>query len=143
MDANKQASDQQSKAVEHTAAEQVVRGDSAEGIEDDREQRILDCLECSLRQPGALQATIGAVNSDLMLIGYRLNQAVQTAMNTTPAALNEYSKLMPAVESLLKVYRQVDRFSQLEVRLTKAAQTPANIPEPELAGPTRSEEMAG
>ena len=104
-------------------------------------ERIADYLECSLRKPDAIRATIGAINSDLMLIGYRLNRAVHTAMETTPEALNEYGKLMPAVESLLKVYKQIDRFTQLEVRLTKAEQAPANIPQPEPATAACSEEM--
>ncbi len=62
-------------------------------------------------------------------------------MDTTPAALNEYGKLMPAVESLLKVYKQVDRFAQLEIRLTKAELVPANVPQPEPTTAARSEEM--
>lgn len=128
MDAER-VNDQKSKAVEPAAVEQVVTGDSAGATKDNRVQRIMDYLESSLRKRDALQATIGAVNSDLMLIGYRLKQVVQTAMDTTPAALDEYGKLMPAVESLLKVFKQIDRFTQLEVRLTKAEQAPVNIPE--------------
>jgi len=93
----------------------------------DRLQRITDYLESSLGKPDALQATIGAANSDLMLVGFRLNEAVQAALNSRPAALSEFGKLMPAVESLLKVYKQVERFTQLEVRFGKAEKAKASV----------------
>ena len=127
MDASEHAKEEKSQAEDGATTKGAGTNESAGQTKDNRVKRIADYLESSLRKPDALQATIGAVNSDLMLIGHRLNQAVQHAMDTSPTALNEFGKLMPAVESLLKVYKQVDRFTQLEVRMTKADRTLANL----------------
>jgi len=135
--------DTQECAAEHERKEtKVAEETTADMPKGDRVQRIADYLESSLGKPDALQATIGAANSDLMLVGFRLNEAVQAALNSTPAALSEFGKLMPAVESLLKVYKQVDRFTQLEVRFSKAEKVKASVLEQESAAETKSEETA-
>jgi hypothetical protein len=89
---------------------------SAEDGADDRVQRIMDYLREALSKEGALEANLSAVNSDLMLMGYRLKRAIDEAMATT-AALDQFQRLMPAVESYLRLTKQIERLAQLSLRL--------------------------
>ena len=53
---------------------------------DRRKQRILEYIEESLAKSDATQANIGAINGDLMLVAYRIQQAVLESMPPGPAA---------------------------------------------------------
>jgi hypothetical protein len=98
--------------------------EAACGAEDDphdrRYQRIIDYHNTALAIEDPLAANVGAVNADLMLMTYRLKQAIGEAMDVTPTALEEFEKLMPAVDSFLRISRQVERFAKLNLQLAAA-----------------------
>jgi len=87
---------------------------------DERQRRIEDYLRAALAMEDPLAANVGAVNSDLMRFGYSLQQAITKALQTTPTALDEFGKLMPAIDSYMRISRQVERFSKLNQQLTAA-----------------------
>ena len=96
---------------------------------DRRLQRIMDYLREALARESALEANLGAVNSDLLIMGYRLKQAIDEAMAATPAALEQFQRLMPAIDSYLRLTKQIDRLAQLSLRLAsprEAAQAARN-----------------
>ena len=96
---------------------------------DPRLQRIMDYLREALARDSALEANLGAVNSDLLMMGYRLKQAIDEAMAATPAALEQFQRLMPAIDSYLRLTKQIDRLAQLSLRLAsprEAAQAARN-----------------
>ncbi len=99
-----------------SAPQQEAAAPPAEGGADARVRRIMDLLREALAREGALEANLGAVNSDLMLMGYRLKRAIDEAMGTA-AALDQFQRLMPAVESYLRLTRQMERLAQLSLRL--------------------------
>jgi hypothetical protein len=85
-----------------------------------RLEKINEYLLESLQKVDALQANLGATSSDLMLMGFRLKQAIEQAMGDSMAPLGRFEELMPAIEGYLKVTRQIDRLAQLDRRLTGA-----------------------
>lgn len=87
---------------------------------DERQQRIEDYLRTALAMEDPLAANVGAVNSDLMLFGYSLQRAITKALETAPAALDEFGKLMPAIDSYMRISRQVERFAKLNQQLGAA-----------------------
>lgn len=83
-----------------------------------RLKKIREYLVESLEQADALQANLGATSSDLMLMGFRLKEAIEEAMGDSSNPLGRFERLMPAIEGYLKVTRQIDRLAQLDRRLT-------------------------
>lgn len=81
---------------------------------DRRLKRIQDYLNDAISKVNTREALIGATNSDLMLIGYRLKQAIEEALSTEPNSLGQFQELMPAVQMYLKITTQVGRLTQLE-----------------------------
>ena len=72
----------------------------------------------SLQHADTLQANLGATSSDLMLMGYRLKEAIEKALADASNPIRRFDQLMPAIEGYLKVTRQIDRLAQLDWRLT-------------------------
>jgi hypothetical protein len=112
-----------------TQTEQVAEAPQIEGAapgshepqtKDERHERIKDYLRSALAMKDPLAANVGAVNSDLMLFGYSLQRAITKALDMTPAALDEFGKLMPAIDSYMRISRQVERFAKLNQQLANA-----------------------
>ena len=109
---------------EHVAESPQIEGAAAGNHEpqtkDERHERIKDYLRSALAMEDPLAANVGAVNSDLMLFGYSLQRAITKALDMTPAALDEFGKLMPAIDSYMRISRQVERFAKLNQQLANA-----------------------
>jgi len=88
--------------------------------DDQRQRRIDDYRRAALAMEDPLAANVAAVNSDLLLFGYSLQQAITQALQTAPTALDEFGKLMPAIDSYMRISRQVERFAKLNQQLTAA-----------------------
>lgn len=84
---------------------------------DPRLVRILEYLQASLDKQDALQANLSAANADLMAIAYKLAAAIKAAMAVGPASLETYEELVPAINNLLRIHKQVERFASLDNRL--------------------------
>lgn len=83
-----------------------------------RHARILDFQTESLAGPDSLRASLGALTGGLLEIGRRLEARIIASLDASPATMEELRRIKPALDSLLQVARQSDRFAQLEVRLT-------------------------
>jgi hypothetical protein len=81
-----------------------------------RLSRVVDYQAQSLGKPDALQANLGSLNSGLMRIALNLDEALEQALSGGPRTVERVQKLLPAIETHLRVARQVDRFAQLEMR---------------------------
>lgn len=103
--------------VVDNAPQQTQSGHSPKRPRSSRLQRIDEYRQEALAQPDALRANLGALNSDLMRMAYRLNRATNRALAHTSDLLQEFNTVGPAVAACLQVARQVDRLAQLELRL--------------------------
>jgi hypothetical protein len=80
-----------------------------------RLEKIEDQLRESLRKANALEANLGAVSTDLMLMACRLKEAIEERLGKNP--LEDFEKLMPAIDAYLRVARQIERLVTLAQRL--------------------------
>jgi hypothetical protein len=88
--------------------------------EDLRLRRIRDFLDEALAKDNALEANLGAINSDLMVMAYQLRDAIDDALAEGSGALDDFRNLVPALGSYLGIIKQIDRFAQLELRVAGA-----------------------
>jgi hypothetical protein len=87
-----------------------------------RLQRLVDYMADALTKRNPLEANLGAVNGDLLLLEYRFRQGLDDLLNEAPNSLEELQAAMPGVEGLLRIVKQIDRFSQLASKLAATAE---------------------
>lgn len=81
------------------------------------ERRIDDYLAASLQKGDAFAANLGAINAGLMRIAHRFQTVLGEVMRQPPETLAEMSEFMPGIDGYLRVVKQVDRMSQLAMKL--------------------------
>lgn len=123
--------DHETDLTDSASTDEALMGNGGENTNreapaDSRIRRIMDYLQVSLEREDALQANLNAANADLMMIGYRLASAIKANMASSPASLDSYVEFMPALNNLLRLNKQVDRFSTLDDRLSKAKESSAS-----------------
>jgi hypothetical protein len=82
-----------------------------------RLERIRDYQRQALAHPDALLANLGAINSDLMKLAYRLLQSTNSALARCRGSQEDVEAVLPTVGVCSQIARQVDRLAQLEWRL--------------------------
>jgi len=87
---------------------------------DVRVERILEHVDDSLREEDALQAAVGAASGDLMLMQYRVHQALEEALRETPDSLTAIAEVLPAMNTFMKLSQQVGQFVQLSLKIKAA-----------------------
>lgn len=92
-------------------------GEQTPGIADLRVERILEHIDNSVQQEDALQAAVGAAGADLMMIQYRMAQAIDEALRTAPDALTATAEILPSFNVYTKLSQQVGQFVQLSLKL--------------------------
>jgi hypothetical protein len=112
---------------DNAQAESMTGPVVSEDAADSRMRRIMEYLQASLDRQDALQANLSAANADLMVIGYKLAAAIKAAMVAAPPSLEAYEELVPAIGNLLRIDKQIDRFSALDGRLASAKARTSNV----------------
>lgn len=90
---------------------------------DRRSARIADYLAQALAEDNPLLANLGTVNCDLLQVQNFLRQAVEDAFAKVPRDLSEWEHLTPAIDQLVKIVKQIDRFTQLDIRIRSEEQS--------------------
>jgi len=103
-------------ATETTSAKQPDATLNVEMLTAMRLAKVQEHLRESLGKADALEANLGAVSSDLMLMACRLKEAIEDALGKK--SLDHFDKLVPAIDAYLRVARQIDRLANLDRRLT-------------------------
>lgn len=98
-----------------------VNGHQAnQDVHDDRRfQRLADYQKKAVKNVDPLVASLAVINSDLMGFAFRLSQAIDGAVGEGAASLQELHQVDPALNSYLRVAKQIDRFTQLGIHLGK------------------------
>lgn len=89
-------------------------------VHDARLSRVLDYLAHSLAKHDPLEANLGSINSGLMRMALWLDESVEQAMASGPPDVERLSRVLPAIDTHLRVTRQVDRFTQIVLRAVEA-----------------------
>lgn len=87
---------------------------------DVRVERILEHVDDSLKEEDALQAAVGAASGDLMLMQYRVHQALEEALQETPDSLTAITEVLPAMNTFMRLSQQVGQFIQLSLKIKAA-----------------------
>lgn len=95
-----------------------------------RLSRVLDFQASSLAKADPLEANLGSINSGLMRVALWLDEAIEEAMDSGPRTVDRLQRMLPAIETHLRVTRQVDRFAQLELRNAEARKPKVGEPTP-------------
>ena len=87
---------------------------------DARLSRVLDYQTSSLQKEDALEANLGSINSGLMRVALWLDETIEQAMGSGPPNVERLARILPTIDTHLRVTRQVDRFAQIELRAAEA-----------------------
>lgn len=85
-----------------------------------RLQRIDEYRQEALANPDALSANLGAVNSDLMRMAYRLMHVADEVLAQSANPLEEMSKLLPVIGVSAQFARQIQRYAEFDTRARAA-----------------------
>ncbi len=92
-----------------------------------QQQNVEKLLRRSLKLVDPLQGAIGVQSSQLVMLGNQLHAALDEALANSEDPLDKFNKLLPSIETFLKLSRQFDRFARLDHDLMQqlaAAQKP-------------------
>ena len=89
-----------------------------------RMSRVLDYQADSLEKENALEANLGSINSGLMQIALQLDETIKRTIDSGPGTVEGLHAVMPAIDTHLRVTRQVDRFAQIELRAAELRKSP-------------------
>jgi hypothetical protein len=105
----------------------AMEDDCASGNLQARMIRVQEYLADSLVKGDHLEANLGSINGGLMRICVSLDEVVHRGMSVSTVTVERIQRLLPAIETYLRLTRQIDRFAQLELR-TAAARRPRADP---------------
>ena len=109
-------------ALAQSGEHAVTDADQAANSHDARLSRVLDYQVSSLEKDDPLEANLGSINSGLMRVALWLDETIEQAMESGPPNVERLSRILPAIDTHLRVTRQVDRFAQIELRAVEARQ---------------------
>ena len=105
------------------------RAERTASAREDRMLRRFDYLAASLQKQNALEANLGSINAGLIGIAHSLGEMIEETLEAVPRNVESIQRLLPFIDTHLRVARQVDRFSQVELR-TKARPTKTKLQDP-------------
>ena len=91
-----------------------------------RVRRVLDYQANSLGKEDALEANLGSINSGLMRVALWLDETIEQAIESGPRTVERLQGLLPAIDTHLRVTRQIDRFAQTELRAAESRRPRGN-----------------
>ena len=82
--------------------------------------RVHDYLTNSLKKKDALEANLGSVNSGLIRVALWLDETIAKTIESGPHSIEHVESVQPAIDTHLRVARQVDRLAQIEIRAAES-----------------------
>jgi hypothetical protein len=107
-------------ALEPSGERAVVQAAHPTNSHDARLSRVLDYQASSLQKDDPLEASLGSINSGLMRVALWLDETIEQAMVSGPPNVERLARILPAIDTHLRVTRQVDRFANIELRAAEA-----------------------
>lgn len=107
-------------ALEPSGERAVAEASRPTNSHDARLSRVLDYQASSLQKDDPLEANLGSINSGLMRVALWLDETIEQAMVSGPPNVERLSRILPAIDTHLRVTRQVDRIANIELRAAEA-----------------------
>jgi hypothetical protein len=89
-----------------------------ERVADVRLERIEQYIEESLAKANPLEAALGAVNGDLLLMEYRIKRELEDLSDGDPDFGTGLDKVAAIGDQYLRVIKQLERFTHLAVKVS-------------------------
>ena len=104
--------------AETTPANEPEVISKADGLTAKRLKKVDDHLRESLDKADSLDANLGVVSADLMRMACHFTVAIEEWLGKN--SLDHFEKLVPAIDTYLRVTRQIDRLAMLDRRLASS-----------------------
>jgi hypothetical protein len=91
-----------------------------------RQERLLEFQSEIVKAPEPLSAILGANTAGLFEIGRRLEEAILRRIPSQSSDLSDVQAVIPAVNGLLRVSKQAERYALIQSRFEKRAPSSAN-----------------
>ena len=91
-----------------------------------RAARIADYHREAVARNDSLAACVGVANADLFELDGRLHEVLQRALGAGVNSLAEIKQLDPAIKRRLETLKQVERLTQLDIRLSQSKKRTQN-----------------
>jgi hypothetical protein len=92
-----------------------------------RNQRIADYCTAALKNCCPLAANVGVANSDLMRIRRFVQESLDNSVAELRPSLSGLAHVTLGIDSLLKVDKQIERYTQLAIQLAQAERRAADL----------------
>ena len=83
-----------------------------------RLKRVLDYQADVLKKESNLEAVLGTISAGLMGVTIRMDEFIEQALAANPKTIDRVEKLLPSIQTYLQATRQIDRLTQVELRVT-------------------------
>lgn len=87
-----------------------------------RQSRTLDLEARSLAAAAPLDACVGVVNCGLIRTCFAVQEGIDLVLASGPIRVEQVQELVPSIDVLLRLARQVDRFAQFAGRAAESRQ---------------------
>ncbi len=94
----------------------LADGPAPSEIDQLRLQRILEYAAQALSNSRVLESNLASINSGLLKMALWLEQTIEEATTRTPMTPERMQRVYRAIDTHLRVARQIDRFAQIELR---------------------------
>lgn len=111
--------------IEETATAEVApteldaeqAGAQVSQYQENRLRRVLDYQAAVLQKKDHLEAVLGTVNAGLVGVTIQLDEFIEGALAASPKTVERVQKLLPSIQTYLQATRQIDRLTQVELRI--------------------------
>lgn len=108
--------------VEPADTAPLADGRGSSEIDQLRLQRILEYAAQALANSNALESNLAGINSGLLKTALWLEQLIEEATATTPITPELAKRIFQAIDTHLRVARQIHHFAQIELRSAHSRQ---------------------
>ena len=85
--------------------------------QENRLKRVLDYQAEVLTKESHLEAVLGTINAGLMGVTIRMDEFIERVLAANPKTIDRVQKLLPSIQTYLQVTRQIDRLTQVELKV--------------------------
>ena len=93
-----------------------------------RLKRVIDYQADALKKENSLEAVLGTINAGLMGVTIRMEEFIEQALAANPKTIDRVHRLLPGIQIYLQATRQIDRLTQVELRVAASRKSKSAEP---------------
>jgi hypothetical protein len=88
-----------------------------------RQRCLQNCLQDALARRSPVRAALGMINAHLMTVTVPLADVLKQGLSAPSLNLDGVAKMLPALDTYQRLTRSIERFGQLDLRMTAQARS--------------------